>query len=206
MARFTSGTLTNSSGRYLGYTRHILNPWIGSFTILTTLFDGSEDPAEQEVAAVYKNPQAHKGNVSRVLLRWFWCIWIIFLEMRLIFFPVCWKNLEGLGIGVQYFESKYFSLGRRGRRVACMGLDYSVCGLYFPISQGTWRFLKLFINLGLFQNNDSLILKLSFYVQSTFDGEISYVSWNRKVQPIVASTSYSGTSGQLIQPHGDYVQ
>ena len=29
---------------------------------------------------------------------------------------------------------------------------------------------------------------------------INYVSWNRKVQHIVASTSYSGTSGELIEP------
>lgn len=35
------------------------------------------------------------------------------------------------------------------------------------------------------------------YSQGGSQGEISYVSWNRKVQPIVASTSYSGTSGQL---------
>jgi protein transport protein SEC31 len=91
----------------------------------------SEDPAEQEIAAVYKNPQAHKGNVYG-------------LE-----FSTLSPNILASG-------------GEDG--------ELLVWDLTIPSAASTFPSLK-----------------------STF-GEISYVSWNRKVQRIVASTSYSGTT------------
>ncbi len=36
------------------------------------------------------------------------------------------------------------------------------------------------------------------HLQGGIQGELSYVSWNRKVQNILASTSFSGTSGEMV--------
>ena len=35
---------------------------------------------------------------------------------------------------------------------------------------------------------------------SSTQGEISFISWNRKVQQILASTSYNGTTGEILLP------
>jgi hypothetical protein len=44
-----------------------------------------------------------------------------------------------------------------------------------------------------------LVLIFSFHhLQGGIQGELSYVSWNRKVQNILASTSFSGTSGEMV--------
>ncbi|XP_024379159.1 protein transport protein SEC31 homolog B isoform X2 [Physcomitrium patens] len=92
----------------------------------------SEDPAEHEAALVYKNSQAHNGNV--------WG-----LE-----FSTLSPNILASG-------------GEDG--------ELLVWDLTTPSAASTFPPLK-----------------------GAIQGQISYVSWNRKVQPIVASTSYGGTS------------
>ncbi|XP_024364075.1 protein transport protein SEC31 homolog B isoform X2 [Physcomitrium patens] len=92
----------------------------------------SEDPAEQEVAAVYKNSQAHNGNV--------------------------W------GLEFSTLSPNILASGGEDGELLVWDLSTPSAASTFPPLKGA--------------------------IQS----QISYVSWNRKVQPIVASTSYSGTT------------
>ncbi|KAG0569564.1 hypothetical protein M758_6G095900 [Ceratodon purpureus] len=93
----------------------------------------SEDPADHEIAAVYKNPEAHNGNV--------------------------W--------GLEFSPLTPNILASGGEDGALLVWDLST-----PSAASTFPPLR-----GAGESPG-----------------ISYVSWNRKVQHIVASTSYSGTS------------
>lgn len=87
--------------------------------------------------------------------------------------------------------------------VICTSGTYRLLLPCHIILHSEWEFLcpsvwshccSLFFHLA---SRLSCLISLWHHLQGGVQGELSYVSWNRKVHNILASTSFSGTSGEM---------